>query len=559
MYDSIEIKATGDVKNETARLRNLILEWLAEKGFAGGGREAYNLTFSFDAAVKGQGYRFTVSENAGTVSASCLAGMFAGAGYFLFNSGLSGGRLIPACKPTESYPALKVRGMYLATHFHNFYHEAPLPEVLRYVEELALWGFNTLNVWFDMHHYTGMDDPEAMRMVERLRGILLKAQEAGMSPCIGGIANEGFSTTPEELKADWRAGQNGYHSEPVGHYHVEVCPNAPGGTEFILKTREDMCRAFDGVNFKYVWVWPYDQGGCTCSKCAPWGSEGYIKTAPLVAEVFKRHFPDAEVVLSVWDFDEFVPGEIDGFKKSFKNENGYASYILCEPRGQYDSLPIKNGEIRGLPMIGFPEISMRHATPWGGFGANPLPRYIRHLWNVCRKDMQGGYPYSEGIYEDVNKYIVSRIYWHGDYDVKEALAEYARAYFSDDNADAIVRCLIEMEITLERHMVAGENAVNPFTNYLPEERVGHGVRNIIKTPAFCDDVYKTIKKCDDAMPREKRESWRWRVIYLRALIDRELVDNGYYETEALREAYMELIRIYHADNADFAVRPPIAE
>ena len=34
----------------------------------------------------------------------------------------------------------------------------------RYVEELALWGCNTLAVWFDLHHYHGIDDPEARAM-----------------------------------------------------------------------------------------------------------------------------------------------------------------------------------------------------------------------------------------------------------------------------------------------------------------------------------------------------------------------------------------------------------
>ena len=45
-----------------------------------------------------------------------------------------------------------VRGIYFATHFHNFYHDAPLEEVQRYVEDLGLWGFNVLAVWYDMRH-----------------------------------------------------------------------------------------------------------------------------------------------------------------------------------------------------------------------------------------------------------------------------------------------------------------------------------------------------------------------------------------------------------------------
>jgi len=39
-----------------------------------------------------------------------------------------------------SIPEKPVRGIYFATHFHNFYHDAPLDEVQRYVEDVGLWA-----------------------------------------------------------------------------------------------------------------------------------------------------------------------------------------------------------------------------------------------------------------------------------------------------------------------------------------------------------------------------------------------------------------------------------
>ena len=56
--------------------------------------------------------------------------------------------------------------MYFASHFHNFYHDAPVEAVERYVGELALWGINALMVWYDMHHFTGIDDPAAQAMTD---------------------------------------------------------------------------------------------------------------------------------------------------------------------------------------------------------------------------------------------------------------------------------------------------------------------------------------------------------------------------------------------------------
>ena len=37
-----------------------------------------------------------------------------------------------------------MRGIYLATHFNNYYEAAALEELERYVEDLSLWGFNLL-------------------------------------------------------------------------------------------------------------------------------------------------------------------------------------------------------------------------------------------------------------------------------------------------------------------------------------------------------------------------------------------------------------------------------
>ena len=565
MYKTINITAVNDSGNKCARLVSLIREWLEEKGFENNpadaveSQDAYTLTLKYADESEGEGYIFAPSEHGGVISASCLSGLYAGAGHFLLGAQIINGGLFPPSGYKASVPQKKMRGIYFATHFHNFYHDAPVGEIKRYVEELALWGYNILTVWFDMHHYAGIRDPEAANMITRLRMILEAASISGMKLCLGMLANEGFSNTPDMLKADWRAGRNGYHTAPAGHYHVEICPNSAGGTELILKNREEVCEAFksSGINFDYAWIWPYDQGGCTCEKCAPWGANGFLKTAPLVAEAFLKYFPDGKIIMSVWYFDCFVDGEIAAFKKAFKNENNYIDYILCEPHWQSGELAARGGEIRGLPVVGFPEISMYNALPWGGFGANPIPRRIRQIWDICAPEMQGGFPYSEGIYEDINKFIISRLYWHGDYDVNTALNEYCAAYFSREYAEDIALCLSESEIALARHMLLGGAPVSPYS-YGATESLKPDTKIIINNPGPCGYIYDSITKCDKSLPAAARNSWRWRIVYLRAVIDRELSSNGWAKTEKCSCAYNELIGIYHAQNAYIWVRPPVA-
>ena len=60
-----------------------------------------------------------------------------------------------------SLPHGSLRGMYFATHFHNWYHQASPAEAARYMEDLALWGVNAVMVIFPMINLQGWDDPQA--------------------------------------------------------------------------------------------------------------------------------------------------------------------------------------------------------------------------------------------------------------------------------------------------------------------------------------------------------------------------------------------------------------
>ena len=63
----------------------------------------------------------------------------------------------------------------------------------------------------------------------------------------------------------------------------------------------------------------------------------------------------------------------------------------------------------GLPLLNFPDISMYGQNPWGGYGANPHPGRLQQRWDETKKKLSGGFPYSEGIYEDINKVICAQL------------------------------------------------------------------------------------------------------------------------------------------------------
>ena len=58
-----------------------------------------------------------------------------------------------------------------------------------------------------------------------------------------------------------------------------------------------------------------------------------------------------------------------------------------------------------------PEIGMHETFPWGGCGATPLPARAQLQWDRVKSQVAGGFPYSEGIYEDITKAVYSQFYW----------------------------------------------------------------------------------------------------------------------------------------------------
>lgn len=449
---------------------------------------------------------------------------------------------IPAPEAGKKKTEKALCGMYFATHFHNYYHDALIDEVKTYVEDLALWGLEVLEVWFDMHHYTGMDDPAAVQMADSLKAILSHAKSIGLKVALTMLANEGFSTTPEAMKAS-NAVQNGYFRRPIGFYHTEICPHAEGGMDLIRKTRREMLEVFASCRPDYYTLWPYDQGGCTCKDCSPWGSNGFITTAREVAKVIRSFEPNAKIVLSTWYFGQFHKGnaEWDGLYEAFENGSAdFADMILADFPSEYPRYVLENPPPR--PLISFNEISMYGMSPWGGFGANPMPGHILEQWNDSGSLLSGGFPYSEGIFEDINKAMTLRLFREGadPYQTGKEYLRYECGWHEDELslAEEFLRCI-------ERG----------------HKRDSYGFQHAEKTVLLWDtagaeraeEIARTVHA---RMTERERGNIKWRLLYLRTKIDGELVRNEGVITEKVSEYCAELDRIYATGkNSAYAIRP----
>ena len=552
MYKHFSFSNTGFEPAFFDRVRKIVLR---KANDLCGVEEGDGLHFSLchDESLKGDAYRILKVPGGVQVGASSRLGVLSGCGRVLQEGRFDEDGFEPGDFEGEFAPKHEIVGVYFASHFANYYVNGPVDEIIRYVEDLALWGASLIRVWFDFHHYTGIDDPRAQPMLERLGLILSTGRYLGMKTGYVSLANEGYSTTPDEVRAEWWV-QNGYHAEPCGHYHTEICPNKPGGMELIVKNRLELFERFKDNPPDLLCVSVYDQGGCTCAKCAPWASNGYLKTLEALIPEIKKHYPDCKICFSVWYLDRFVKGEWDGVFKAFETSEYLRKNIDYVAGLTMDALPknpVLAEQLRrgvgpgGKPVLGFAETSMKGCTPWGGFGANPYPGLLQRDWDSVGHVLDGMWCYSEGIFSDANTFIVVGLFSGRFANAQEAMRGYVRAELSSRYADEIMELLNILEETLPRRR-----------KFLVEGDANQMVFEVAN-PRRIEEAAQKAQELDAKLPDRIRKSWRWRIIYLRAMADLELKKTGYFIREACEKYLEELNRLYCiSEDTYLCVSPP---
>ncbi len=431
----------------------------------------------------------------------------------------------------------KVSGMYFATHFQNYLDAAPIEEIGEYIADLAFWGMNAFGVWFDMHHYHNME--EGKECSDRLYAMLAAARDLGVKTQITILANEAFADSPKHLRADWTAGHDGYVYPLNSHYHVEICPSVEGGIEKIVEYRKEWLEVFRDINPDMINIGAYDQGGCSCTKCAPWGSNGFIRTCEAIIPMLREAWPNAEIIASLWQFGTFTTTsvEFEGINAEMKKGRlPEVAYFMSEP--QCNRYAVTHEMER--PIVGFPEISMRGATPWGGYGTNPLPKLLQEVWGRYGDKLEGGFPYSEGLFEDLNKVIMLRFY-RDNQNAYDTVREYLAYEFGLEGELLELACqaVTDMEETLYRKLDREEHTVT------------------IEKPEKVFEIEEAMVRINGTLPEEIRSSARWQLFYLRGLIDAEFIRTGGERNERIFDYFYRLIDCCHLQNAGSHTKPDV--
>jgi len=509
-----------------------------------------DITLKIDTELSQEEFRIDVIDfDFLVITGGSSRGLLYGIGKMLRNASYSGGGFKFTTWQGQSSPAKSLRMLYLASHFHNYYHVAPMSEIIEYIQDNALRGYNAIALWVDKHHYTGADDPEYIKFVARTREIYIAGENVGMEPIYAALGNEGYSTTPEHLKATYTG---------RSFYGVEVCPSTEEGVELILKNLEDTLKLFSGVTFGYLSIWSYDQGGCACERCSPWGGNGMVKCGQALMSLLKKYYPNIKSIYSTWLFDNDDWKTLD--KKLENKEEPWLDYIIADSHSEFPKYPLENGVPGGRPMLNFPEISMWCMFPWGSLGANPLIKRFRRLWGQVCNYCDGGEPYSEGIYEDINQALYGDFYWNGNNETEQFTKEYFNFEMGGGDCQEFKKALNILE---QNHISIFQpialRTQEEIDKMLKEGRKRLKSRELIAYKEFHGDPHEALEillDIDKKLPNWGKDSWRWRIILLRGIIDVELKENDLEISDKCEKAFEELAELFYSNGiAEYKVAP----
>ena len=433
-------------------------------------------------------------------------------------------------------PEKSFRGIYLASHFYNVYEVAPVEMIEEYLEDLALRGYNVLELSPGSAAKIA-NSPEAAADLERRKRFWKYASELGMKLYIY-ISNHGYDDSPQEIRA-----------VPTGHsfFGTEICPGKPEGMAYLLdKFRNDFEEIKD-IDVAFVQFWPYDQGGCKCEKCFPYGANGMFKLAEKTVPLIREYWPEAEIVWATWEFD--WKGEDLGewstlYEKLNQGKADFITHIMADSHGSFPEYPLKHPLPANVKLITFPEISMWGRAPWGGYGATPLPERFSALFGEISHISSGGILYSEGIFEDFNKVLYADMFFTGKNDTAETFREYA-CYdlgLPENSLDDFKRFLCILE---ENHegVIWLEELSTPCDLF---DRMKSKPVWRLKGKKWqnTQEMLDLAEKLDKQLPSWAKNSWRWRLLYLRAVIDFQFALHDNETNEITEKAMIEIAEIY---------------
>jgi len=456
------------------------------------------LRFALDSTVPAEGFRLTDIAGGILITGADFLALMYGAGQFLHKSTYTEEGVIPTTWRGQSVPQNEKRVMQFCQHFYNWYQCCTEQELREHIEDLVLWGLNGVSGVFSCLNLTGWDDPKLADLVRIFRCLMKTAKDLTLKTGME-FSNVDFSIPKEGLRADYK-----YLFSKTGNL---ICPSTAGGYEHIQALFEKILTLTEGIGLDFIVYIAYDEGGCCCDKCWPWAGRGYYDMTRRLSKFAKQKYPNLEFWLFTWyvgrgeDHIDEWPSLYKRLQEDAAKGDNWVDYLLLETRDDYDAVfyPVRNGPpTQHIKMLTFPDVSMTGLTPWGGFGAVCMPELMKHWERPFEKHCNGGYLYTEGIWDDITKAVMLGIYWDRSRNTDETLRDYCGYEVPGADPKDFVKLVKLIE--------ASQSCTN----------------RIDKRPCplcYCQEAWELADKINNQISPQIRQYWRWRIVYIRAYLD----------------------------------------
>ena len=354
-------------------------------------------------------------------------GMLFGIGYLLRHMDFSSSHArLPAPLHIASAPQFTIRGHQLGYRFKNNTYDAWTPEQFeQYIRDLAVFGANTIELLppiTDDAPSSPLFPLPAMDMMVRVSGIV---QKYGLRCSVFYPAMAKDYSDPPTIESELRVWGDVFDKLPqVDELFV------PGG---------DPGHTDPAILFPYL---------------------------ARVAQVLHRSHPHAGVWVSAQGFDA---DQMRRFYALVATRPPWLSGIVVGPQSR-DGLDVERAHIpkdipiRFYPDIGHsmhaqlpvPEWDVAYALTEGREIINPRPLAETAIFRHYAPYMNGFVTYSEGVNDDVNKFIWSALGWSAQTNPMATLREYARYFAGSEGfrTDDFVRGMVSLEKNWEGPLAA---------------------------------------------------------------------------------------------------------
>ncbi len=447
---------------------------------------APELVRQLPAAPQGlDGFRVAVIGNTVVVAGNSDRAVVFGAGYLLRHMTMKWGGVLEVAGDLKvsTAPKYAIRGHQLGYRPKvNTYDAFTVPMFEQYIRDLAVFGTNAIELIPPRSDDADQSPHFVLPKIEMMEQVSRICDEYGLDVWI------------------WYPAMDQDYSNPAT-------------VEFALKEWEEVFRRLPRIDHVFV----------------PGGDPGHTEPKYLFALLEKqtanlrKYHPKADMWVSPQGFSK---DWMEQFYQLLQAEPAWLAGIVHGPQVR-DSIPeLRRRVPNRYPIRRYPDIThsidceyfvpdwdLAYMVTEGREVANPRPTGERSIFNAYKDYAIGFSTYSEGVNDDVNKFVWSILGWDPDADLTASLREWGRYFIGDDLGGDFAQGLLGLEQDWKGPLLTNEGV---------------------------DTTFEIFRNMEQRASPQTKLNWRFQQAIYRAYYDEYVRRRLIYETALEKQALDEL-------------------